>query len=145
MDVSIGSMVLGSVISAAVSAVFGVAQYYGIQRRESRRDKELDSLQTEVKTLRDGKVQEIERRLDGETRGRKAIHEELANFNGRYVTRDDCEKHHRMDREQRADESRRFEKGLDRQTAAISELAETVAGLSTSVKLLIDDKIKHEG
>ncbi len=141
----IWSMVAGSLIAGGIGAGFSIFQYYAVQRREERRDKELDRLQTDLATLREGRIAEMERRLNAETTGRKAIHDQLDGFTRQFQTREECDRHHRMEREQRAVETARLEKTIDRQTAAIGELSETVAGLTQSVKLLLDDKIKHAG
>lgn len=141
MDV--GSMFWGSLIAGGVSLVFGLIQFYGFQRREQVRDKEVDDLRTEVKTLRDGKISEIERRLDKETLGRKTIHDQIDGFGQRFQTRDECERHHRLDREQRVQEIVRIEKSLDRQTAEIGDLSNSVSALAAQVKLLVDDKIRR--
>jgi chromosome segregation ATPase len=139
------SMIAGSLIAASISTVFSVVQYYAIQRREERRDKEFDRLRTDLATLREGRIAEIERRIEAETRGRKAIHDEMGKLPERFLSTQESDKQHRAERELRAEETRRIERTMDRQTAAIGELSQTVAGLTQSVKLLLDDRIKHVG
>jgi len=146
------SIVVGSLIAGVVGAAFSIFQYYAIQRREQRRDAEFDRLRTELATLKEGRVVEMERRLNAETAGRKAIHDQIDQLGEKYQLKTDAERQRSSDREVRAQETVRLERMIERQAASIAEqndsigaLKESVASLATSVRLLVDDKIRRQG
>jgi hypothetical protein len=82
--------------AALMSAVVNYLYYVVLRRSEDRRDQDHKDLKKDVRNLSELRVVKIEKEIEEESNKRKSIYERLENIELSYMSKEDCDKAHRM-------------------------------------------------
>lgn len=69
--------IYGGAIATAISMIGQLVWYFGIQRREEKRDDIIRTLETEVKTLRDKELVQLDQRLTADHEAHGDLHNKI--------------------------------------------------------------------
>ncbi len=121
--------ILQALVAALCGGLVNLLFWYGFNRREARRDKEVGDLQSEVKTLRDEKIRTIEDRLTKDHEAHGQLHEKINKLPASFITRGECAL-------LCGDSMQRIEKAIGLHSAQIQEVRDDAVATKTIVELI---------